>query len=98
FLRALAATPSEADLRRHVDEVIAAQFDTVAAAAQGCDALVATGFPATAAGARSATEKLGIHYVYASYHPAILPSPHHPPLAYAGRPFPPGVIDNRVLW
>jgi vancomycin aglycone glucosyltransferase len=99
-LRALAtaATPSEADLRRYVDELIAAQFDTLAAAAQGCDALVATGFVATAAGARSATEKLGIHYVYASYHPTILPSPHHPPPAYAGRPFPPGQIDNRVLW
>jgi len=99
-LRALAtaARPSDADLRRHVDELIAAQFDTLAAAAQGCDALVATGFLATAAGARSATEKLGIHYVYASYHPTILPSPHHPPPAFAGRPFPPGLIDNRVLW
>ncbi len=99
-LRALAtvAMPSEADLRRHVDEVIAAQFATVAAAAEGCDALVATGFLATAAGARSATEKLGIHYVYASYHPTILPSPHHPPPAYAGRPLPPNVTDYRVLW
>ncbi|MBS4729218.1 glycosyltransferase family 1 protein [Mycobacterium sp. SM1] len=98
-LRALAtaATPSAADLRRHVDEVIAAQFDTLAAAAEGCDALVATGFVATAAGARSATEKLGIHYVYASYHPTILPSPHHPPPAYAGSS-PPGRIDNRALW
>jgi vancomycin aglycone glucosyltransferase len=99
-LRALASapTPSEADLRRHVDQVIAAQFDTIAAAAQGCDALVATGFLAIAAGARSATEKLGVHYVYASYHPTILPSPHHPPPAFAGRRFPPGLIDNRVLW
>ena len=33
-----ATPPSEADLRRCVDELIAAQFDTVAAAAQGCDA------------------------------------------------------------
>jgi vancomycin aglycone glucosyltransferase len=99
-LRALAtaAALSEADLRRYVDELIAAQFDTVAAAAEGCDALVATGFLATAAGARSATEKLGIHYVYASYHPTFLPSPHYPPLAYAGRPFPRGGIDYRVLW
>jgi vancomycin aglycone glucosyltransferase len=95
---ATAAMPSEADLRRHVEELIAAQFDTVAAAAEGCDALVATGFLATAAGARSATEKLGIHYVYASYHPTILPSPHHPPPRYAGGPFPPGLIDNRMLW
>jgi vancomycin aglycone glucosyltransferase len=99
-LRALAtvATPSEADLRRYVDELIAAQFDTVAAAAEGCDALVATGFLATAAGARSATEKLGVHYVYASYHPTMLPSPHHPPPAYAGQGFPSKKIDNRTLW
>ncbi len=92
------AMPSEADLRRHVDGLIAAQFETVAAAAQGCDALVATGFPPSAAGARSATEGLGLHYVYASYQPTILPSPHHPPPTYANGPFPPGLIDNRVLW
>jgi hypothetical protein len=27
-----------------------------------------------------------------------LPSPHHPPLANPGQPFPPEVTDNRVLW
>jgi vancomycin aglycone glucosyltransferase len=93
-----ATPPSEEDLRRQVDGLIAAQFDTVAAAAEGCDALVATALPWTAAGARSAAEKLGIHYVYASYHPNQLPSPHHPPAQYAGLPFPPFAIDNRVLW
>jgi vancomycin aglycone glucosyltransferase len=84
--------------RRHMDELIAAQFDTVAAAAEGCDALVATHFRVTAAGARSVTEKLGIHYTYASYQPTTLPSPHYPPPEYPGRPFPPGLTDNRVLW
>jgi vancomycin aglycone glucosyltransferase len=88
--------PSEGDLRRHIDGLIAAQFDTVAAAAEGCDALVATALPWTAAGARSAAEKLDIRYVYASYHPSHLPSPHHPPPQYAG--WTPGIIDNRVLW
>ena len=99
-VRAMATgpTPSETDLRRHVDELIAAQFDTVAAAAEGCDALVSTGLPWTAAGARSVTEKLGIHYVYASYHPTHLPSPHHPPPECADWPFPLNEIDNRVLW
>jgi vancomycin aglycone glucosyltransferase len=92
----LAGPPSETDLRRHIDGLIAAQFDTVAAAAEGCDALVATALPWTAAGARSAAEKLGIRYVYASYHPSHLPSPHHPPPQYAGRT--PGFVDNRVLW
>jgi vancomycin aglycone glucosyltransferase len=93
-----ATPPSETDLRRHIDGLIAAQFDTVAAAAEGCDALVATALPWTAAGARSAAEKLGIHYVYASYHPNHLPSPHHPPPQYAGGPFPPSPSDNRMMW
>jgi vancomycin aglycone glucosyltransferase len=44
------------------------------------------------------TEKLGIRYVYASYQPVTLPSPHHPPSPRPGRPFPPEVTDNRVLW
>ena len=93
-----ATPPSEAELRRHIDGLIAAQFDTVAGAAEGCDVLVATALPWTAAGARSAAEKLGIRYVYASYHPNHLPSPHHPPPQYAGGPFPPHLIDNRRLW
>jgi vancomycin aglycone glucosyltransferase len=74
------ATPaSMADVPRRAAEVIAAQFDTLAPAAEGCDALVATGlFPATA-GARAVAEKLGIRYVYAAYCPTYLPSPHYPP-------------------
>ncbi|MGD1173661.1 glycosyltransferase [Mycobacterium seoulense] len=97
--RAMAAglTPSEDDLRRHLDGLVAAQFDTVAAAADGCDLLVATGFPPVAAGARSVAARRGVPYVYVSYQPTILPSPHHLPPTYAGQ-LPPGVIDNRVLW
>jgi hypothetical protein len=34
---------AEADLPRRAAELVAAQFDTVAAAAEGCDAPVATG-------------------------------------------------------
>ncbi len=93
-----AAPRSEEDLRWHVDGLIAAQFDTVAAAAEGCDALVSTNLLWTAAGARSVAEKLGIHYVYASYHPTHLPSPHHPPPENADWPFPLNEMDNRVLW
>ena len=37
------ATPPSADLPRSAAELVAAQFDTVPAAAKGCDALVATG-------------------------------------------------------
>jgi vancomycin aglycone glucosyltransferase len=70
---------SAADVPRRAAEVMAAQFETLAPAAEGCDALVATGlFPATA-GAQSVAEKLGIRYVYAAYCPIYLPSPHHPP-------------------
>jgi vancomycin aglycone glucosyltransferase len=90
--------PSEADLRRHMDELIAAQLDTVAAAAQGREALGATNRLPTAAGARSAAEKLGIRYIYASYQPSHLPSPYHPPPTNSGWPFLSGLIDNRLLW
>ncbi|MGO9042161.1 MAG: glycosyltransferase [Mycobacterium sp.] len=97
-LATAATPPSEDDLRRHMDGLVAAQFDTVAAAADGCDALVATGLIPAAAGARSATEKLGVHYVYASYHPTDLPSPHHRPPTFWRWSLPPNLTDNRVLW
>jgi len=73
------ATPSSAaGAPRLAAELVAAYFDTVAAAAEGCDALVAGGVMPVAE--RSVTEKLGIRYVYASYQPVTLPSAHHPPL------------------
>lgn len=89
---------SEEQLRGHVLGLIDAQFDTVAAAAQGCDALVSTALVWTAAGARSVADKLGIQYVYASYHPTHLPSPYHPPPEYVGRVTGSSEIDNRILW
>ncbi|MEV0200700.1 glycosyltransferase [Nonomuraea sp. NPDC050691] len=92
------APPSPSDLPRRAAEVIAGQFDAVTAAAEGCDALVATGMMPAAAGARSVAEKLGIRSVSVTFQQLTLPSPHHPPLAYPGRPFPPGVTDNRMLW
>ena len=80
------ATPqSAADVPRRAAELIAAQFDTLAAAAAGCDALVASGLMPAAAGARSVAEKLGIRSVYVSYCPIFLPSPHHPPHPLPGR-------------
>jgi vancomycin aglycone glucosyltransferase len=71
-----ATPPSEADVPRRITELIAAWFDKVAAAAEGCDALVASGLMPAAAGARSVAEKLGIHSVHVSYCPIFLPSPH----------------------
>ncbi|MGH3321975.1 MAG: glycosyltransferase [Streptosporangiaceae bacterium] len=93
-----ATPPSAADVPRIAAEVIAAQFDTLAAAAEGCDALVTSGLVPAAAGARSVAEKLGIRSVHVHYCPIFLPSPHHPPVPFPGRPLPPEVTDNRVLW
>jgi vancomycin aglycone glucosyltransferase len=92
-----ATRPSVADVPRLAAELIAAQFDKLAAAAEGCDALVATGLMPAAAGARSVAEKLDIRSVYASYCPIFLPSPHHRPQPLPGRPLPPEVTDKRVL-
>ncbi|GAA2378845.1 glycosyltransferase [Nonomuraea africana] len=97
-LTTAAPPPSSADLPRRAAEVIASQFDAVMAAAEGCDVLVATGMMPAAAGARSVAEKLGIRSVSVTFQQLTLPSPHRPPLAYQGRPFPPDVTDNRVLW
>ena len=88
--------PSMADAPRRAAEIVAMQFDTVATAAEGCDALVATGL--MPAGERTVAERLGIPYVYVTFIPYMVPSPHHPPMERPGRPFPPGETDNRVLW
>jgi vancomycin aglycone glucosyltransferase len=93
-----AKPPSAADVPRRAAEVIAAQFDKLAAAAaEGCDALVTSGLVPAVAGARSVAEKLGIRSVYVSYCPIFLPSPHHRPHPLPGRPIPPEVTDKRVL-
>ncbi|MET8678067.1 glycosyltransferase [Streptomyces sp. NPDC004647] len=92
------APPPAAGLPQRAAALVAAQFDAVAAVAEGCDAVVATGLIPAAAAARSVAEKLGIPYVFAAFFPSYLPSPHHPPLAWPGRPLPPDVTDNRELW
>jgi vancomycin aglycone glucosyltransferase len=86
------------DLPRAAAEVMTAQFDSIIAAADGCDVLVASGVFSSMAAARSVAEKLGIRYVCAAYCPLFLPSPYHRPFEYPGRPHPPEVTDNRVLW
>ena len=90
--------PSPADVPRLTAELIATWFDKVAVAAEGCDALVATGVIPVVAAARSVAEKLGIRSVHVSYCPIFLPSPHHPPTPLPGRPLPPDVTDNEKLW
>jgi vancomycin aglycone glucosyltransferase len=85
-----------ADAPRVAAELVAAQFETLGPAAEGCDALVATGL--MPAGARTVAEQRGIPYVLAAFAPRSLPSPHFTPLPRPGKPFPPGVTDNQVLW
>jgi vancomycin aglycone glucosyltransferase len=87
--------PTPADAPRVAAELVAAQLEVVGPAAEGCDAVLAHGMPA---GVRSVAETLGIHYVYVTFIPPTLPSPHHSPLPRPGRPFPEGVTDNRVRW
>ncbi|MEU6554441.1 glycosyltransferase [Streptomyces sp. NPDC046915] len=92
-----APMPAEG-LSQRAAALVATTYDAVAAAAEGCDAVVATGLLPAAAAARSAAENLGIPYVFVAYFPSYLPSPHHPPLPRPGSPSPAEATDNRVLW
>ena len=62
------STPEERT--RRVAEFIAAQYDTVAAAAEGCDVLLATGMSHFVA--RSVAEKLEIPHGYVIFAPSML--------------------------
>ena len=90
------APPSPEDERRMAAEAVAVQFDQVPAAAEGCDAVVATGELSAAVAVRSVAEKLGIPYFYAAYSPVYLPSAHFPPPL--DEPPAPGVTGNQELW
>ena len=92
--------PFSPERRRQLAEgTVATQFETIAAAAQGCDIIV--GATALQIAARSVAEKMGIPYVFAAYCPTVLPSPHHapPPLPpIPGLTPAPATADNRELW
>ncbi|MET7770170.1 glycosyltransferase [Nocardia sp. NPDC005366] len=88
--------PTAQDAFKLAPALVAARFDTLTAAAEGCDALLATGL--MPAGARDVAEKLGIHYVLACFHLLGLPSRHFPPGRRPGTPSPQEETDNRVLW
>ncbi|MEU6665917.1 glycosyltransferase [Streptomyces sp. NPDC046727] len=92
------AAPPASSLSRRAADLIAGQLDPVTAAAEGCDVLVATGPLPAAAGALSVAERLGVRSVSVTFQQLTVPSPHHAPLAYPGRPLPPEVTDNRALW
>ncbi len=92
-------TPPTPEQRRQMAEAtVATQFETVTAAAQGCDIIVAA--TALQVAARSVAEKMGIPYIFAAYSPIVLPSPHHPPPPLPPLPgqAPPTTKDNCELW
>jgi vancomycin aglycone glucosyltransferase len=91
-----AKAPTAKDAFRLAPELVAARFETLPAAAAGCDVLVASGL--MPAGARSVAEKMGIRYVYACFQIFGLPSRHFRPGRRPGTPSPPDETDNRVLW
>jgi vancomycin aglycone glucosyltransferase len=91
--------PSPERRRQLAEATVAAQFETVAAAARECDVIVAA--TALQIAARSVAEEMGIPYVFAGYCPIVFPSPHHAPPALPpipGQPPAPATADNRELW
>ncbi|ANN18748.1 glycosyl transferase [Amycolatopsis orientalis] len=88
--------PTGEDALKLAPALVAARFETLTAAAEGCDVLLATGL--LPAGARDVAEKFGIPYVYACFHIFGLPSRHFAPGQRPGTPSPEGETDKRVLW
>jgi vancomycin aglycone glucosyltransferase len=93
-----AAPPTPEQVQQMMAGTVAAQFETIGSAAQGCDIMV--GATALQVAAPSIAERLGIPYVFAAYCPAVLPSPHHAPpvLAMRGDAPAPVTADFRELW
>src|SRR5512143_4024662 len=92
------APPSPEQRRQMMEGTVATQFETIAAAAQGCDIIV--GATALQIAAPSVAERMGIPYVFAAYCPAVLPSPHHAPpvLGMLGDAPKPAPADYPELW
>jgi vancomycin aglycone glucosyltransferase len=88
--------PTAQDAFRLAPALVAARFETLTAAAEGCDAVVATGL--MPAGARDVAEKLGLHYVMACFQIYGLPSRHFGPGVRPGTPSPEGETDLAVRW
>jgi vancomycin aglycone glucosyltransferase len=86
--------PSGAEMRKRVPDSVRESFKVLGDAARGCDLIVAGGGLQTAG--RSIAESLKLPYVYATYCPATLPSPRHPPPMVHSQSLPKFV--NRLLW
>lgn len=73
----MTASPTPEQVRQMMEATVATQFETITAAAQGCDIIV--GATALQIAAPSIAEKMGVPYFFAAYCPAVLPSPRHAP-------------------
>src|SRR3982750_1051197 len=71
------APPGPEQLRQLMEDTVAGQFETITAAARGCDILVAG--MALQFALHSIAEQMGIPYVYTAWCPITLPSQHHAP-------------------
>ena len=93
-----AARPTLVQRRQMMEGTVDTQFETIAAAARGCDAIV--GATALQIAAPSIAESKGIPYFFAAYCPAVLLSQHHAPpvLAMLGDTPAPAKPDYRELW
>ena len=92
------APPTPEQMRQLMDANVATQFDTIGAAADGCNIIVAT--TAIQIATRSVAEMRGIPYVFAAYSPNVLPSRHHAPpvLTTQGQTPAAAVADVGELW
>lgn len=92
------AKPSPEQLRRLAEGSVTTQFETITAAARGCDIIV--GATALQIAAPSVAEKMSIPYVFAAYCPTVLPSLHHRPIVLRsrGETDPTPAADNGELW
>ncbi len=93
----MAARPTAEQIRQMMEGTVATQFETITAAARGCDMIV--GATALQIAAPSIAEKMGIPYVFTAICPAVLPSPHHaPPLLPLLGDKPVTMDDYSELW
>ena len=90
--------PTPEQRRQMMAGTVATQFETIMAAAQGCDVIV--GATALQVAAPSVAEKLGLPYFFAAFCPAVLPSAQHAPpvLALLGDRPAAAAADYSALW
>jgi len=93
-----AGLPTPEQRRAMIEGTVATQFETIGAAARGCDVIV--GATALQIAAPSIAERMGIPYFFAAYCPTVVPSPHHAPpvLIMRGDTPVPAMADYSDLW